>query len=433
MGLAIDFSASSLASSSSQEVGYLVGLRGLFVLQSFLWTFLQAFVPAVVEAPQDTIAPTYQVILRKTVSVLFWNKSLIYSFFILVSARTICIPFLWNPTKSTLASSVFRRGIRLWFPAAVALAITTLIFSQIGLTHLEDFKRGTGNEAIEVPYKIPKALTYFNSVFGLFWTTRNFATQAGNTAFPGQQLWIVNAIFQQSYTVYMAMVILPYTRPAWRLQSYAIIIVTAWWVQSWVWYSFTGLALADAVTNMAFREKAKRGIKIWRSIRCPVWVLYTVLTTAGLVMQYLWTAWRPAYHQKELVAHTGLYNSASLNEDYDPKQPLARDDDYLLLLGLFLFIEHFEGLRYVLANRLFIYLGRRSLSWLLVQSIFIYTAGVKLFMHLRFQKDWPLEGSAAVCLAVCVPATVLLAEVFYRAVEHPSQVLARVMFDWIRE
>lgn len=76
---------------------------------------------------------------------------------------------------------------------------------------------------------------------------------------------------------------------------------------------------------------------------------------------------------------------------------------------------------------------RLLIGWFLVQSIFIYTAGVRLFMHLWFQKEWPLEGSAAACLAVCVPATVLLAEVFYRAVEHPSQVLARVTFDWIRK
>lgn len=165
------------------------------------------------------------------------------------------------------------------------------------------------------------------------------------------------------------------------------------------------------------------------------------------------------YPGLELVAHTGLYNSRSLNKDYDLKQPLARDDDYLLLLRLFLFVEHFEGLRFVLANRLFTYLGRRSLSqsmhmhvpppkrvqtglladmrlfigWFLIQSIFIYTAGVKLFVHLRLQKEWPLEGSAAVCLAVCVPATILLAKAFYRTVEHPSQVLARVTFDWIRK
>lgn len=362
MGLPSTSSTSSLALPNLQEEGYLVGLRGLFVLQSFFWTFLQAFVPAVVEAPERTTAPTYQTILRKTVSVLFWNKSLIYSFFILLSARTICTPFLQNPTKSTLASAVFRRGIRLWFPVAVALAISTLTFSQIGLVYLEDFKRDTDNEVIEVPYKIPKVLTYFNSVFGLFWTTRDFATQAGNTAFPARQLWIVNAIFQQSYTVYMAMVIIPYTRPTWRLKGYAIIIVTAWWVQSWAWFSFTGLALADTVNNMGFRENSKRGIKIWRSIRCPTWLLYTVLTAAGLVMHYLWKAWRPEYHQKVMVAHAGLYNNGPLNQDYDPRQPLARDDDYFLLLGLFLFVEHFEGLRYVLANPLFMYLGRRSLS-----------------------------------------------------------------------
>src|SRR5256885_7634369 len=52
-----------------------------------------------------------------------------------------------------------------------------------------------------VPYFIPNAFAYFNSVFVLFWTTHDYTTQAGSTAFPSQTLWIVSAIYQQSYTI----------------------------------------------------------------------------------------------------------------------------------------------------------------------------------------------------------------------------------------
>lgn len=345
---------------SSQS--YLLGLRGLLAIECFIWAFLQTFVPASVKDSQQTSAPLYQVILRKTISVLFWNDSLLYSFFILLSARTICIPFIKNPTKISVASAVFRRGIRLWFPVAVALAVVKLTFSQTGFQYIWDFKTQTSNITIQTPYNIPSTLAYFNSVFNLFWTTSDFARQAGSKAFPTQTLWILNAIYSQSYTVYMTMVIIPYTRNRWRVQAFMIFIATAWWVQSWAWYSITGLLLADAVMNMEFKKKAQHGIHVFRSIRCPSWVPSVLLLLGGLVMQYLWTAWRPEYSNAELRAHTGLYYTGGLNNHYDPTQPQARDDNYLVILGFFLLLESFDFLQFVFSNKFFLYLGRRSLS-----------------------------------------------------------------------
>lgn len=74
---------------------------------------------------------------------------------------------------------------------------------------------------------------YFNSVFNMFWITHDFATSAGSNAFPSQLLWIVNVIYMQSYTVYMAMHIIPYTRNSWRVKGFIFFTITAWWVQSW--------------------------------------------------------------------------------------------------------------------------------------------------------------------------------------------------------
>jgi hypothetical protein len=220
---------------SSQS--YLLGLRGLLAIECFVWVFLQTFVPTVVEDSHQP-SPLYQVILRKTAAVLFWNDSLLYSFFIFLSARTICIPFFKNPTKNSVASALFRRGIRLWFPVAVALAIVKCTFSQTGFQYLWNFKNDTNNTILQVPFDIPGTLAYFNSVFNLFWTSQSgeFAKQAGSKAFPSQTLWILNAIYSQSYTVYMTMIIIPYTRARWRVQAFVIFIAMAWWVQSWAWY-----------------------------------------------------------------------------------------------------------------------------------------------------------------------------------------------------
>ncbi len=343
--------------------GYLLGLRGFLVIESFLWVFMQTFVPVAVKDSANTSGPNYERILRRTLSVLFWNDSLIYSSFILLSARTICLPFLEDRSKTTVASAIFRRGLRLWFPTAVALAIVKILSSTVGTTYLDQYKQQTGNISFEIPYILPSTLAYFNSVFSLFWVTSRFFDQAGNTAFPSQTLWIVNVIYSQSYTIYLTMIIIPYTRNSWRVKAYVGFILSAWWVQSWAWYSITGLLTADIVSNMQYMAKANHGLKIWRTkARCPTWIPCLVLMSAGLVMQFLWTDWRPQYENKELLAHTGLYYSGGLNRDFNPKEPQARDDDYLLLLGFYLLLEHSTRLQWIFANPLFVYLGRRSLS-----------------------------------------------------------------------
>ena len=342
---------------------YLEGIRGILVVQSFLWVFLQTFAPTAVKDANSTDGPRYQTILRYTLSVLFWNKTLIYSTFILLSARTICIPFLKESSKTTVASASFRRGIRLWFPVSVCLALVKGIFAGTGTEYIEQFVQVTGNTSLDIPYNLRGTLAYFNSVFNLFWTTFDFSAQAGSKAFPSGTLWIVNVIYMQSYTVYMTMVIIPYTRSAWRVQAFVLFMLTAWWVQSWAWYSITGLLLADAVANMGFKAKSQRGIPIWRTtLRFPTWPIYGVLVAAGLAMQYLWTAWRPQSGNIELVGHAGLYYTGGLNTDYNVIQPQARDDNYVFLLGLFLFIESSDIAQRLLSNPLFTYLGSRSLS-----------------------------------------------------------------------
>ncbi|KAL6717679.1 hypothetical protein ACLMJK_005594 [Lecanora helva] len=418
---------------------YLLGIRGALTISSFLYTFLLVFAPVTVKGAPGTdnkIGPLYERIIRQTLSVLFWNQSLIYSGFILLSARTICLPFLANPGKVAVASAVFRRGLRLWFPVAVALAFAKIISSTTAKwAYMADFKGHTANESISVPYTLPTTLAYFNSVFNVFWITRRFSEQAGSTGFPGQNLWSLSAIYSQSYTIYMTMVIIPYTRPVWRVRVYIGFVLTAWWCQSWAWYSITGLAIADAVCNMEFREKCKKGVSLPFGLqwRCPVWLLGGILIVAGGVMQYLWTAWRPEYENKELVAHTGLYYSGGLNTTIDENEPQARDDSYLLLLGLGLVIESVAWVRRVLEIRVLRYIGRRSLSFFLAQSIIIYTIGIKLFMHLSIDRGVATVPTRIICLLVSAITTLLGGEVFYRLIDYPSNVFAKRMFDWIRE
>ena len=345
------------------EQEYLLGVRGLLTLSTFTWVFLQTFLPVTVEGSANTEGPFYQIVLRKTFSVIFWNENLLYSSFILLSGRSIAIPFIKDPSRRTVAGCLFRRGLTLWFPVAVALAIVKIAFTQGYEHYIFEFKQQTGNKSFAVPYRLPNAFTYFNAVFELFWKTRNYAIQAGSTAFPSQTLWVVNALYQQSYTVYLTMVIIPWTRPRWRVQMAFAFVITAWWVQSWGWFTITGLTICDMVMNMDFKTKAKQGVPIWGTgRRLPYWIPTGAVLLAGLIMQYVWTAWKPSLASGEYIAHSDMYKAPGLNVDDNISMPQARDDNYLVLLGFFLFLEASDFLQRVFRTRFLVFLGRRSFS-----------------------------------------------------------------------
>jgi peptidoglycan/LPS O-acetylase OafA/YrhL len=69
-------------------------------------------------------------------------------------------------------------------------------------------------------------------------------------------------------------------------------------------------------------------------------------------------------------------------------------------------------------------------GYFIVQSIIIYTLGIKLYQTLHIVNE---IASVAVCFFVTLAVSAGGAELFYRAVEVPSHVLSHIAFDWIRE
>ncbi|CZR57145.1 uncharacterized protein PAC_07034 [Phialocephala subalpina] len=416
--------------STHPSQDYLLGLRGLLTIQAFIYTFLLVFTPTAVKDSHNSSGPGTQLFLRKTLSVLLWNASLIYSFIIVLSARCISIPFISSPTSLVVASSVFRRSVRLLIPTFVSSLLVVIFFSG-GREHIHEFKTLTSNHSIETPYTLPGFVGFFNAIFNLFWVPRDFASQAGSRAFPGQMLWIVTLLYSQSWTVFMSMVIIPYTRPVWRVKAWIFFILTAWWVQSWAWFSITGLLLADVKMNMDFQFKSLKGLRVAKRWRVPSWILYGVCVAVGLMMQFFWVAWKPELADGELRIHADLYGSAGLNEDPDLRQPQARMDNYFVIVGVIGLLETSDFLQFILSSAPLLYLGRRSFAWFLTQSIIIYSVGIKLFLHLH--KNGASETEAIIaCLLVCVLTVISTAEVFYRLVEIPSQRFAKVAWEWMR-
>lgn len=424
------YSSSGVRSSTTTiDQDYLIGLRGVLVIQSFLFVFFQTFLPAALPDSNNIDGPVYQTVLRKSFSVLFCNEALIYSWIIFLSARTICLPYLANNAREVCASSVFRRCVRLWIPTFVAYSLAAAAFSTTSTEYITEFLSLTGNVSTDTPKRLHNFLIYFNSLFDIFWLNKEYSSQAANKAFPSGTLWIISALFQQSYTVYMTMIIIPYTRISWRVKALLAFIVTAFWVQSWAWYSVTGLLIADAVFNMNFRSKSLSGLRVGK-FRFPVWPLYAAIVVTGVVLQYLFISWNPKMRSNELYGHTGLYEGGMLNENLDEEQPLARVDNYLVILGVQLLIETFEWPQKFLRSKPFVALGRRSFSVFLVQSIIIYTAGIKLFLHVN-SLGTSNTLNAFACFCLCAPLVAVASELFYRVVDLPSIVVARQFWGWV--
>jgi hypothetical protein len=342
---------------------YLIGVRGILVPMAFLWTFLRVFAPAAVKGSANENGPGYQLALRKSLSVFFWNDTLIYGSIIFLSARTICLPFLLEPSKTMLASTVFRRGIRLWFPVAATMIVVYYVFSQAMATKIIDFGTLTGNVSLDADLHIlPSSLANFNAIFMTFWITHTFQAQAANWAFPSQMLWVITAVFQQSYTVYMTMVIIPYTRTRWRVVGAFAFILTAWWVYSWAWYSISGLLIADAVMNMGLRPGGTGSYFTLFKAHIPFWSIGALLMATGFIMQFIWTAARPDLQNAELFYHTGIYNTGGLNTAVDVTASQIRADCYLIVMGFSLILETSSLLQSVFRSKFLVLLGRRSLS-----------------------------------------------------------------------
>jgi len=446
------------SSPVAYEQQYLLGVRGLLVIQAFLWVFLQTFVPVAVANSLNTTGSLFQVVLRKGFSVIFWNEYLLYGAIVFLSARSVPIPFIRDPAKSQIARAVLTRGLALWFPLAISLAIIKIAFSQTGVDYIFEFMKRTGNHSFNVPYVLPTTLAYFNSVFNLLWTTHDFSSQAASTAFPSQTLWILTVVYMQSYTIYMTMVIIPYTRKRWRVQGAFFFVLTAWWCQSWAWFTISGLLFADMVMNMDFKACSQRGIPIdipaarlrradGSPARIPVWVPAGFCVVAGLLMEYLWIAWRPDLWNREFFYHSALYYTPNLNYAYATRHVPARDDIYLIVVGFFLLLESYDGMQRFFDNKFLLYLGKRSLSksprvaifvpplthvgFFLIQSTMIYLVGIKLFTRLQEVDRVSFSGSVIVTLMTCLLVIVPLAEMFHWLVVMPSKAFSHRAFDFI--
>ncbi|ERF73966.1 hypothetical protein EPUS_05389 [Endocarpon pusillum Z07020] len=413
---------------------YLNSLHGILVLESILWILFHTFIPGLTTT--DIPCPNYQQILRKIFEVLFWEYSFIASFFLILSARVICIPFLADSSSTNFARSLIRRPIEIGLPLFVAAAVAFLIFNQTGTDTITEFATNYSNPLVQPVYLPPTGLALVNSIYNTLWMVRDFSTQAANRAWPSMTLWSPSLIYSQSYTVYIAMAILPFTRPRWHVQGLGFFILGAWWLNSWGWYSATGLLLADISIHPILKADFQYGFNMTEKFRVRNGFIGGFLAAAGLAMKYVWVAARPDLRNAELKSHPIFYFSDKVSfETFDKSAPYPRNDNYLLIVGILLLVETLEPVKSFLAgNRTLLFFGKRSFSFFTAQSIFVYTIGMKLALHLRTARDLSISSTNAITIFTLIPCILLGAELFYRLVDVPTAFRGRTtrgFWTWI--
>ncbi|CAD0094269.1 unnamed protein product [Aureobasidium vineae] len=398
-------------------------------------------------------SPHYQVLLRKILSPLLWDESFIFCFFILLSARTVAISFLRDANSATYARSLIARPIRMGIPLAIGLALSCIIFSTINTQYLEDFAILNGNPYLRAPEKPASALACFNSIWDLLWVTKDYSLQMGNLAFPSWTLWVPSAVYLQSYTVYIFMVVLPYSRPSWHVTGLLMFAFGSWWFNSWGWYSATGLFLADVAVNPPLRTAMFRGYSNESgSVRMPYWSLAVLMLGIGTGLKYMWTAGLDnLYWSGESHAHPARYLGGSSFGYFDGTQPYPRMDNWLVIVGILLLVEFSEVTKSILSSKPLKTVGRRSLSkppflhcfmepllivsqaYFLVSTLLMYTAGIKLFLYCNVSAGLSSAAAKAVAFFVVLPASILCGELFHWAIDKPAVWAGHAVFDWTRK
>lgn len=420
------------SSQPRHNVGYLEGLKGLIAIEAFLWVFFRTIVPGAIfeSLDENNAPPRYQSVLREVFSPLFWDGNLQASFFVILSARIVCIRFLENRTAESMAGTLFRRGLRLWFPVAVSLGMCNAVNHAGGFEAIRYHADIFRNHLVETPYQLPTVLSYFNAVFNLFWYIDG--TQAGVRAFPTGQLWIVPIVYQESFTVYTLMILLPYMTRGWRFWGLVCFIVISWWLNSWAWYGATGLLFGELVLDLNFMEVSKQGMGLPKTRkRLSFYWVAALFLSIGIVLKYVYEVAAPNHINDELIVHSPIYGGG-LNRDFDINQPQQRVSSWFVVVGALMFIEMNVMAQKVFDNPVFRYFGRISFGWFLTQSLIIYTVGIQLDLRLQYVDGWAPVTSALAVFSAMFVLTVVCADLFTRLVDNPSKWLADWLFDWIR-
>lgn len=417
------------------------GLIGIEILLFIFFRLLAAPIAADTDAdgtypaPFLTGASSWQNGLRKGLAPLFWDATLPSTFFLILSGRVATLTFIERRNATSLAGAAFRRPFRFLLPVLVALAFTSVVSVAGGFAYAPRFAEATNNAIAQPPMIWDSFLEYLNTGFSLFFTVDPMTTNRGLAFLPPAGLsWFIPVVFQQSFTLYVFSVLLPFSTLKVKLWAFAVFIVVTYWLGTWAWYSLTGLEIAEmALVYLPLLPAAGIPLNRKASMHLPAWIVPSGFLALGVTLKYLWAS-IPERRNDEYIYHADMV-TGTLNRNLDPATtPYPRVDDYLLATGAMVLLELSPRVQRAFDNPLLRYFARISFTLYLTAGTVCLSLGSYLYFYLTEQKGWTSEQNVlAVLFFACVPLSIAVAEIGHLLVEEPALWVARWLFKFAKE
>ncbi|PWN42877.1 hypothetical protein IE81DRAFT_347054 [Ceraceosorus guamensis] len=369
---------------------HLDGLKGLIALQAWVYAFFLILCPGVitdtaVDGAQPAAfllgGPQWQDKIRTVMSPLLFDGSLQVSFFLVISARFISegeSRFFRNPDIAVLSRSIYLRPHRFVPLVAVAVASTRILLALQAFNSANRWSERLPSLYSVAPASFSSFQEYLYFLTSFFFSTHDHLDYRPDSFYlpPRNTSWALARTFQQSFTVYALLVILPFVRAKDRLGGLAAFALVAAWVGSWAWYSVSGVIISDLCHRGVLQSMSRSSWKVGQ-VAVRKCTFATCLFLVGAMLKYAGAVW-PSVRKAELVAHAAQ-STARLNHNFDTSQKAyPRFDNWFVVMAILCLVEMSPRMRKVLSSRLLRTFCKLSLALHLVSGLVIQTLGSEL-------------------------------------------------------
>lgn len=289
------------------RVDYLAGLVAICSLLVSCTHFILTFTPSVIMEylPQHYNSEYWA---RRTIMPFFFNGVWVGLFFT-TSTRFLITGYLRNGNLNGIAEKIVCRTPRLMIPITAVILLEYFLMDLGAVTYLEYIPSVTWstwpstsvfnnfgwfiNQTLQIIYIIPNAAPQL---------TWNFCTGV---------LWTIPVQLQNSWLVFMGVVIIREIKTPWkRFGYYTFCILNHWYALSWGSYFWFGLMLAD----LDITYKYKKSIQSHFYLHYPLLTLASVMVIMSLATELfsVWTGY--SFNTEERNIHPEIMSGLNLGQ-----------------------------------------------------------------------------------------------------------------------
>ncbi|KAA8648987.1 hypothetical protein EYZ11_000768 [Aspergillus tanneri] len=344
----------------------------------------------------------------------------------------------WEQTFTVLASSTFRRGLRLYIPSIIGILFVMLAV-RLGAYNYSHKVVNQGLTILGTNEQHPHIMKTFNKQFWDWYLTVVHLIDPWNWAlyynYYNPHLWTIPVEFRCSIVLFLT--ILATSRVTTRVRL-SLVSILVWFCMRWgrwdVVLFLSGMIMAEADLINGTWERPSADEKPW-SHRFPFGQrifsrllcrrLWIGLFLAGL---YLGSTPNTGYKWTPFYMWTWKITPKTYPEPHRFPQTLGA---ILIVFS----INHSKDIQKLFTNPLSQYLGKISFSFYIVHGPILHSLGYSIMPNI-----WNIVGKETnfqYCLGfflgwlICLPLSLWAGDVFWRAVDIPSVKFARWVEDQV--